>query len=179
MERSHDMLVNLARFHEDAYPRVDGVTIRRAYAPELEIVAAWTREHFTEGWASEIRQAFMGQPKRCIIALKEGSLIGICAYDSSHLGVAGPLGVDERARGLGVGSALIQATMVEMKRQGYRYAILGWIAPETQAFYAKAVGAEVIAHSEPEVHSYPGLLRRNPPSAHDLGETSPSGQPHR
>jgi predicted N-acetyltransferase YhbS len=160
LERSHDMLVNLARFGEDAYPRVDGITIRRAYAPELEIVAGWTRDHFSAGWASEIRQAFMGQPKRCLLALREGSLIGVCAYDSSHLGVAGPLGVDEHARGLGAGSALIQATMVEMKRRGYRYAIVGWIAPGLQAFYAKAVGAEVIAGSEPELQSYPGLLRR-------------------
>jgi predicted N-acetyltransferase YhbS len=161
LERSHDMLVNLARFQEDAWPRVDGLAIRRAHAPELEIVAAWTRDHFSEGWASEIRQAFAGQPKRCLVALRDGELIGVCAYDSSNLGVAGPLGVDERARGRGAGSALIQATMVEMRRQGYRYAILGWIAPEVQAFYAKAVGAEVIAGSEPEMHSYPGLLRRH------------------
>jgi predicted N-acetyltransferase YhbS len=160
LERSHDMLVNLARFQEDAWPRVDGLTIRRAYAPELELVAAWTRDRFSEGWASEIRQAFMGQPKRCLVALEKGELVGVCAYDSSHLGVAGPLGVDERARGRGAGSALIQATMVDMRRQGYRYAIVGWIAPEAQGFYAKAVGAEIIAGSEPEMHSYPGLLRR-------------------
>jgi predicted N-acetyltransferase YhbS len=163
LERSHDMLVNLSRFREDAWPRVDGVTIRRAYAPELEIVAAWTRDHFSEGWASEIRQAFTGQPKRCIVAVKDDALVGVCAYDSSHLGVAGPLGVDEHARGLGVGAALIQAAMIEMRRRGYRYAVVGWIAPDAQAFYAKAVGAELIAGSAPESQSYPGLLRRPAP----------------
>jgi predicted N-acetyltransferase YhbS len=165
LERSHDMLVNLSRFGEDTWPRIDGVAIRRAHAPELEIVASWTRDHFGEGWASEIRQAFMGQPKRCLVAVKDAALVGVCAYDSSHLGVAGPLGVDERLRGLGVGSALIQATLIEMKRRGYRYAVIGWIAPATRAFYTKAVGATVIAGSEPEAQSYPGLLRRPAPEA--------------
>jgi len=158
MTGSHDMLVRLATFSEEEAPRVEGVVIRRAYGPEMERVTAWVREQFGEGWASEVAQAFYGQPKRCLIATKNGQLLGVGAYDSSHLGVAGPLGVHPSARGLGVGAALIRALMIEMKRRGYRYAILGWIPANVQEFHRKATGAVNIEESVPGMEFFQGLL---------------------
>ena len=65
-----DMLVKLY-----ALPRVvtdiGGVTVRRAMAPEKDLVVAWVRRAFGVGWASECEIAFSRQPISCFVAVAE------------------------------------------------------------------------------------------------------------
>ena len=159
MDCAHDMLVRLATISNDNEREESEITVRLAYGPEMELTVDWVKERFGSGWASEVSQAFYGHPKRCLVAIKNEKLVGVCAYDASYLGVAGPLGVDELVRGQGVGELLIRRTMLEMKRRGYGYAILGWITPKAQPFFERAVGAVVIGESDPKNEFFQGMLK--------------------
>jgi hypothetical protein len=49
----------------------DGVTVRRALAPEKPLVLAWIGRHFA-AWAAEADVAFARQPVACFVALRQG-----------------------------------------------------------------------------------------------------------
>jgi predicted N-acetyltransferase YhbS len=131
-----------------------GITVRRALAPEKHKVAAWVRENFSEGWASESEVAFSRQPVSCFIAVQDGGIVGFACHDATCRNFFGPTGVAPNARNNGVGTALLFACLEAMKQQGFGYAIIGGVGPAD--YYAKAVGAVPIEGSEPGI--YRGLL---------------------
>ncbi len=153
-----DYLVNLS--HVSADPAVDarvsgaGVTIRRALAPELELVTDWVRSRFGAGWAGETAVSFSRQPPGCFLATKDGKLVGFACHESIARGFFGPTGVDESVRGHGIGHGLLLASLLDLKAMGYAYAIIGDVGPA--AFYEKAVGAMPIPDSAPGI--YRGML---------------------
>ncbi|WP_095091103.1 GNAT family N-acetyltransferase [Mesorhizobium sophorae] len=157
-----DYLVNLSLLSPD--PELDArvgraaVTIRRALAPELELVTGWVRQTFNAGWSSETTVAFSRQPASCFLATRDGELVGFAVYDSIARGFFGPTGVGEAARGAGIGHALLLATLLDMRVMGYGYAIIGDVGPSE--FYERTVGATQIPDSEPGV--YAGLLNTHP-----------------
>lgn len=134
--------------------RAAGVEIRRALPPEKHHVLAWVREHFYEAWASEVDVACSAKPPTCFLAARDGELLGFSCYDATGLGMFGPIGVDETARGGGVGAALLVACLHAMAVRGYFYAVIGGIGPAE--FYARTVGAVEIADSTPG--PYRGML---------------------
>ncbi|MFD1983703.1 GNAT family N-acetyltransferase [Mesorhizobium newzealandense] len=154
-----DYLVNLSLLAPD--PELDArirgaaVTIRRALAPELELVTGWVRQTFSPGWSSETTVAFSRQPVSCFLATRDSKLVGFAVYDAIARGFFGPTGVDEAARGAGIGHALLLATLLDMRVMGYGYAIIGDVGPSE--FYERTVGARQIPDSEPGV--YAGLLK--------------------
>ena len=154
-----DYLVNLSQLKPD--PALDarlaaaGVAIRRSLAPEMELVTDWIRRRFGAGWASETAIAFTRQPPACFLATKGGTLLGFACYDATARGFFGPTGVDEAARGQGVGHALLLASLLDLKVMGYAYAIIGDVGPSQ--FYERTVGATQIPNSEPGI--YAGLLK--------------------
>ena len=155
-----DMLVRLYALPDLAPaladPRMAGVAIRRALAPEKHVVTAWVRATFdSPGWASECEAAILRQPPACFVAVEHERLIGFGCYDATARGVFGPTGVEEAARGRGIGAALLLACLHDMRAQGYAYAVIGWAGP--QDFYARIAGATPIPDSEPGL--YAGLLR--------------------
>ena len=154
-----DYLVNLTKLSADAELNAklarDGVTIRRAIGPELELVTGWVRDKFGTMWSSETTIGFTRQPPSVLLATKGGRLVGFADYDTSARGFFGPTGVGEGERGAGIGRALLIATLLDMRVMGYGYAIIGDVGPS--AFYEKSVGATVIPDSEPGV--YRGMLR--------------------
>jgi ribosomal protein S18 acetylase RimI-like enzyme len=133
-----------------------GVTVRRALPPELGLVTDWIKERFSVWWASEATVAFSRQPPSCFVAVKDGKLIGFACYDATARGFFGPTGVDEAARGDGVGHALLLASLLDMHAQGYGYGIIGGAGPVD--FYVRSVGAIPIEGSVPGI--YAGLLER-------------------
>jgi ribosomal protein S18 acetylase RimI-like enzyme len=141
----------------DARLALAGVTIRRALAPELRLVVDWIGERFYDAWASEATAAIARQPPACFLAVRQEKLIGFACYDTSARGFFGPTGVDETARGGGIGHALLLACLLDMRAQGYGYAIIGDVGPVD--FYVRAVGATPIADSKPGI--YAGLLKRS------------------
>lgn len=154
-----DYLVNLSVLAAD--PALDarvakaGVTIRRAVAPEYELVTDWVRRKFSPGWAGETAVSMMRQPPTCFLATRAERLVGFACHESIARGFFGPTGVDEAARGQGIGHALLLASLLDLKTMGYAYAIIGDVGPSE--FYERTVGATQIPNSEPGV--YAGLLK--------------------
>lgn len=132
-----------------------GIVIRRALAPELAPVTRWIGESFGAGWAGEATISFARQPPSCFIAIRQAKPVGFACYDAIARGFFGPTGVDEKQRGNGIGHALLLACLVDMRAQGYAYAIIGDVGPVD--FYARTVGATRIARSTPGIAA--GRLR--------------------
>lgn len=134
----------------------NGISIRRAIAPEKHFVLKWVRENFSEFWVSETDVGFTRVPLTVWIAIEDKKLIGFGCYDTTAKGFFGPTGVSEAARGRGVGRVLLLACLHAMRWEGYAYAIIGGVGPVE--FYQKHVGAIVIEESGSGV--YQGLLRQ-------------------
>lgn len=147
-----DMLVRL--YAVDDVPSVSGVTLRRPLMPERHLLLSWIGERFSPGWVSECAGAFALRPIACIIAVRDQEILGFGVYDSTALGVMGPFGVSEAARGSGIGRAICLAIAREMKAKGYAYAVIGAAGP--RQFYERALAATEIADSEPGM--YRGML---------------------
>ena len=176
----HDMLVNL--YATDApflrpepaltSARGEPVTIRRALAPERNLVVGWVGKLFSDGWASEAAVAISNTPTKCHLALcrdqRGGNrLVGFACFDATALGFFGPLAVDPEERGSGIGAALLKASLLAMRAQGYGYAIIGGVGPAD--FYARVAGAVAIPDSTPGI--FAGLLRANPSNTKKDSET--------
>lgn len=153
-----DMLVKLYELPEEAEiigrMEAQGVTIRRALVPELSAIAAWIEPRFGKGWVAEATAAIMRQPVTCWIAHEGEKLLGFACHDATMKGFFGPTGVDEEARGRGIGHALLIRTLIDMRDQGYAYGIIGGAGP--MGFYEKSVGAIAIPDSSPGIYS--GML---------------------
>lgn len=154
-----DMLVPLYRLDgvSDRLGRVDeqGITIRHAMAYERDVIIDWVRRTFdVDGscWAGECEVALSRVPASCHIATRDGELLGFACFDATARGMFGPTGTDEKARGLGVGAALLVASLAAMRDAGYAYAVIGGVGVHVSGFYKKVVAAVEIADSEPGVY---------------------------
>ena len=136
-------------------PPVAGVEVRRALPPERQLVLDWIGARFPSIWVSEAAVALSELPMRCWIAVREGQLTGFACHDATAKGFFGPTGVDAKARGQGIGEALLLATLRGMREAGYAYAIIG--APGPLDFYKRRLDALEIPGSEPG--AYRGMLR--------------------
>ncbi len=153
-----DMLVKLYDFACDnqliKQLEADGITVRRALAPEKAKIMQWVTDHFYESWASECDVAFSSAPPTCFIAVKDGALVGFACCEATCKNFFGPTGVQEDMRGLKLGKALLHISLQELKQRGYAYAIIGDAGPSD--FYIKNCGAELIANSTPGI--YKGMI---------------------
>ncbi len=149
-----DMLVRLYALPESAqvYQEVasHGVTLRRARAFEKHTVAEFARKHFSAKWVSEIEVALTRQPVSCFIATRDKAILGFACYETTMRGFFGPTGVEEAARGMGIGKALLHKSLEAMRDIGYAYAVIGGVGP--REFYEKACGATVIEGSDPGIY---------------------------
>ena len=154
-----DMIVNLTRL--PALPQLpEGVRIRRAMAADHQCILDFIRQHFSENWAQEADAGLSALPSRCLIAVKDKQILGFCCWDVSALDYFGPIGVDEAARGTGVGSALLIRALEHMRDAGYGYAVIGWVG-DAADFYRKTVGAQFIPGGEPENTVYANMVMFN------------------
>ncbi len=148
------MLVRLYALPESAqvYQEVasHGVTLRRARAFEKHTVAEFARKHFSAKWVSEIEVALTRQPVSCFIATRDKAILGFACYETTMRGFFGPTGVEEAARGMGIGKALLYKSLEAMRDIGYAYAVIGGVGP--REFYEKACGATVIEGSDPGIY---------------------------
>lgn len=151
-----DMLVNLLHLPEVNSSirqlQEQEIMIRRPIAPEQSIVTKWVRDHFSEGWASEVMVSFHHQPVSCFVAQRNNQILGFACYEATCKNYFGPTGVLEEARGLGLGKILLVRSLEALRELGYAYAIIGGVGPVE--FYKKAVGAEVIEGSESGIYTH-------------------------
>ncbi len=150
-----DMLVRLYDLPDSSglYRKIEeqGITLRRARAFEKHTVADFARKYFSEKWASEIEVAVTRQPVSCWIATHEKEILGFSCYETTHRGFFGPTGVIERARGTGLGKALLFKALEGLRDTGYAYGIIGGVGP--REFYVKNCGAIEIPGSDPGVYA--------------------------
>jgi len=132
-----------------------GISIRRALAPERHIVLEFVSRLFQASWPSETAVTFGKTPVTCVIAVQANEILGFACYDAIAPNFFGPTGVDPTRRGNGIGKALLIATLRHQREQGYGYSIIGGAGPTE--FYEKAVNAKVIEGSDPGI--YDGMLR--------------------
>jgi GNAT superfamily N-acetyltransferase len=150
-----DMLVKLHDLSEASVELPEGISVRRAFAAEKHVVTRWVADHFAPGWADECEVSFYRRPISCFIAAMQDRPVGFCVYDSTALGMAGPIGLAPTYRNQGIGRVLLLAALADMRAKGYAYAVIGWV--DSTTVYSKICGAVVIEGSEPGFYS--GLLR--------------------
>ena len=154
-----DMLVKLYEFAPDLNLRrkleSKGFTVRRALPPERSTVLRWVAEEFGKEWADECAVAFARQPSTCFIALQEDGLAGFSCCEATCRAFFGPTGVRPDLRRQGLGKALLDIALEDLKARGYAYAIVGDAGP--LEFYERYCGAVPIPDSVPGI--YKGMLR--------------------
>jgi GNAT superfamily N-acetyltransferase len=151
-------LYDLPVFEAEDKVRNAGIVVRRAKSFERQVILDWIEAHFPGPWSSEAALALSQQPSTIYVAVKDGALLGFACYDTSAKGFFGPTGVDETARGQGIGEALLIATLKGMHEAGYAYGVIG--DPGPVAFYQKRLDALEIPKSKPGI--YAGMLRAKP-----------------
>jgi len=117
----------------------------------LTEVRQFIQQHFSARWADETAIGFAHQPISVYLATVEHRLVGFAAYECTRRGFFGPTGVVESARGKGIGTALLLASLQGLHELGYVYGIIGGAGPVS--FYEKTVGAIVIPDSEPGIYT--------------------------
>ncbi|SHN34744.1 GNAT family N-acetyltransferase [Gracilibacillus kekensis] len=134
-----DMLVNLYLLSSIEIKEENDVTIRKVVPPEKHLVVDWVRQHFSDKWASECEVACSVTPSNCFIAIKNNQISGFACFDTTFRNFFGPTGVKQDERGNGIGYRLLIESLIQMKQNGYAYAIIGDAGPIE--FYKNKVGA--------------------------------------
>jgi Acetyltransferase (GNAT) family len=146
-----DMLVKLYHLQVDwaavTHLEQQGISLRKPLGSESHLLTTWVKQQFSEGWASEV--AISLYQRTCLIAVQASQILGFACYDAAALGFFGPMGIAEDRREQGLGRALLQLTLFDMKQKGYGYAIIGWVGPTE--FYERTVGATLIPDSSPGI----------------------------
>ena len=124
--------------------REKGITIKKALAPDMSKIIAFTEANGHPGWADEIRVCFMNQPPSIYIAVKDKQIIGFGCYESTARGFFGPTPVADSARRQGIGKILLLKCMESLRDMGYAYAFIGWPAQNAIHFYEEATGGMMI-----------------------------------
>ncbi len=105
---------------------------------------------FGGSWAAEANDGWNW------IARRNGAPVGFCSYEQrthrwwwlsnwlerTDVGIFGPMGVDERSRGSGLGCALAHRALRSLQALGFAYAIIPAVGPV--GFYERCCGARVI-----------------------------------
>ncbi len=145
-----DLLVNLLKLPAQESGSKEFL-VRRAQPFELTAVREFVTENFSVAWADEVAVGFARQPISVLVATMEHEVVGFAAYECTRRGFFGPMGVCDKAKGKGVGKALLLAALASLRDMGYVYGIIGAAGPVR--FYQTTVGAIVIPDSEPGIYT--------------------------
>ncbi len=139
----YDYLVNLYKLkehYEFDNLKQENIRIERVLSPNFDLVVDFVKTNFHDGWASEVKQALYKANPSCFIAIYNKKIVGFACYDATAKGYFGPIGVANNMQNKGIGRALVLTTMVNMRNDGYGYAIIGSGAGK-ENFYKNCVGA--------------------------------------
>lgn len=143
-----DMLVDLTALD---YPAAlesrlldEGIRIKRALAPDRREIEEFAKTCANQDYSAEVGVALARTPADCYIATRDKTLVGFACFETTAKNFFGPMAVQKKYRGKGVGKALLLRALLSMREMGYAYAMIGWPVKEAVPFYEKCVGAVLI-----------------------------------
>lgn len=122
-------------------PDAPPVGVERGSEAERNAIAGFVAAKFGPAWAWEVSRAIENDPPTLFIVRgDDGRLAGFAAHEANNrgLGFFGPMGVDPSGRGRGSGRSLLLASLSDLKRLGYREAVISWAA--NHQFYQRVAG---------------------------------------
>ena len=142
-----NMLAPLLHRQFDASPTTkllanDKIEIRRAEPSDRDGINALLDAHWA-AWKPEIGCTFNNDPISLHVAVRQHEVLGFSAYDANNVGCGwfGPMGTDPQATGMGIGRALLQRCLNDLRQQGHSAAIIPWVGPVE--FYRRHSEAEI------------------------------------
>ena len=118
----------------------DDVVIERARPDDREAIAASIAAGFPEEWAAEAALALGIEGASLHVARRGSELAGFAVAGLWARNAFGPMGTLPAFRGRGLGAALLERCLDDLRSRGEDRAVISWIGPE--AFYRKLVAVE-------------------------------------
>jgi N-acetylglutamate synthase-like GNAT family acetyltransferase len=117
-----------------------GIEVRRALRADAPALNAFLDSHWPS-WRAEAAVALASEPATLHLALRDGRVVGFAAWDANNRGTGwfGPMGVDPRERGSGLGCVLLHRCLDDMRAQGHDAAVIAWV--DNAPFYERCAGA--------------------------------------
>lgn len=109
-----------------------------AGSDDAEELLDWVRGHYPH-WEDETERSL--RRGSVVLSRDDSGLTGFCAWGANRAAWFGPMAVDPKRRGTGLGAPLARAALTRMRAEGHRRIQVAWVT--SVAFYAKAVGATV------------------------------------
>ena len=124
--------------------KLEGATVRKAEPGEKGRFTKWAAEVFSPFWGFEASEAFKFDPPKLWIGEEAEKTLGFSVYSALEPHWFGPIGVDPNSRKRGLGSVLLFNSLVSMKEEGQRMAVIPWT--EHLFFYTQVPGVKRIRH---------------------------------
>ena len=120
---------------------VRAVSVERASDPKP--LLTFVESTFGSIWRFEVSRALEATPPTVFAASRGSEIVGFSAHEANNrgLGTFGPTGVAPSARGLGIGRALLLASLRDLRELGYESALIPWT--DSIEFYERSCGAAV------------------------------------
>jgi GNAT superfamily N-acetyltransferase len=134
-----DTALNLACPSTVRAPLPDGVQLVRAIDDaDVARAAEFVAQRWPQ-WSAEAARAI--DHGTLLLAVDGETVLGFACHSVNRLGWFGPTGVDDSARGRGIGAALLGEACRDLMAAGTTRVEISWVGPV--AFYAKVAGAVV------------------------------------
>ena len=103
------------------------ILFRRGVRGEENAVSKWVFERFGPFWKIETLMAYTRRERPTIwLALRGDEVLGFSCYSALHIDWFGPIGVDVKARRLGIGTVLLFKSLEDMHLMGRRIIRIPW-----------------------------------------------------
>lgn len=122
----------------------EGIVFHEVEASEENKVVSWVTEKFSACWGIEASMAIHEPEGGVWIAEKDGEILGFSVYGGLEPNWFGPIGVDPKARGKGLGTILLYKCLESLRLRGYRYIIIPWT--NHLFFYTQLEGVKGVRH---------------------------------
>lgn len=118
------------------------IMVRRASRHDRDAILDFISSEF-HGWEGEVQIALENEPPTIFIAELNGRVVGFSAHECNNMGTGwfGPMGTSKTLRGKGIGRALLLRSLEDLKRMGFKQAIIPWVGPVK--FYHRNCNARI------------------------------------
>ncbi len=148
-----DYELDLSEFHipkyvNDLYKKLNGEGIRIHAKKENEEVFKWIEKEFPFGvfWSIEAKNTLKRKDGGILVAYKNDEIIGFSVYGAFYPSRFGPIGVDSRMRGKGIGTILLYEAIKNIRLNGQRIAMIPWVEKEASFFYMQLPGIKRVRY---------------------------------